>query len=106
MRFLAASFLIVTISAAQVPERFEVASLKPSRPGTRFSSTTDQAQLNCSAHTLMALIRTAYPDIAVESWRVSGGAARPGSPKTPGIWQPGCHLACPATRNAYIVGLK
>jgi uncharacterized protein (TIGR03435 family) len=73
MRFLAASFLMVTISAAQVPERFEVASLKPSHPGTRFSSTTDQAQVNCSAHTLMALIRTAYPDIAVESWRVSGG---------------------------------
>lgn len=58
---------------AQVPDTFEVASLKPSQPGTRFSSKLDAAQFNCTAHSLLNLIQRAYSCIEVEPWRVTSG---------------------------------
>ena len=61
--------------AAQAPDTFEVASLKPSLPGTRFTSKLDAAQFNCTAHSLLNLIQSAYPDIEVQPWRVAGGPA-------------------------------
>jgi bla regulator protein BlaR1 len=61
--------------SAQSPDTFEVASLKPSRPGTRLTSTLDAAQFRCTAHTLMQLLMSAYPDIEVQPWKVSGGPA-------------------------------
>jgi uncharacterized protein (TIGR03435 family) len=75
---LAILILLIATGApggAQAPDTFEVFSLKPSRPGTRFKSTLDAAQFICSANSLMSLIRSAYPDITLESWRVSGGPA-------------------------------
>lgn len=57
------------------PDSFEVAILKPSRPGTRLTSTLDAAQFKCTAHTLMHLLMSAYPDIEVQPWKVSGGPA-------------------------------
>jgi uncharacterized protein (TIGR03435 family) len=71
-------FLLIAASApmgAQAPDAFEVASVKPSLPGTRISSTLDAAQFNCTSHSLMMLIMSAYPDIEVQPWRVSGGPA-------------------------------
>ena len=65
---------VVTL-AAQAPDTFEVASLKPSLPGTRFTSKLDAAQFNCTAHSLLNLIQSAYPDIEVQPWRVAGGPA-------------------------------
>jgi uncharacterized protein (TIGR03435 family) len=59
--------------SAQSPDSFEVASLKPSRPGTGLTSTLDAAQFRCTAHTLMHFIMSAYPDIEVQPWKVSGG---------------------------------
>ena len=61
--------------SAQSIESFEVASIKPSRPGTRLTSTLDGAQFRCTAHTLMHLLMSAYPDIQVQPWNVSGGPA-------------------------------
>jgi len=69
--FLAAA--AVRAQSPQVPDTFEVASLKPSLPGTRFSSKLDRAQFNCTAHSLLNLIQSAYPDIEVQPWRVTGG---------------------------------
>jgi bla regulator protein BlaR1 len=60
---------------AQSTDTFEVVSLKPSRAGTRLTSTLDAAQFRCTAHTLMHLLMSAYPDIEVQPWKVSGGPA-------------------------------
>ena len=76
---LAVQFTMIAAGApiaAQAPETFEVASLKQSRPGSRMSSTLDAAQFNCTAHSLMHLIVSAYPDIEVQPWKVSGGPAQ------------------------------
>ena len=59
--------------SAQSPDTFEVASIKPSRPGTGFSSSLDPAQFTCSAINLLGLILSTYPDISPS--RVSGGPA-------------------------------
>jgi uncharacterized protein (TIGR03435 family) len=70
--------LLIASSAAlsvQAPDVFEVASLKPSRSGARLTSTIDAAQFRCTAHTLMHLLMSAYPDIEVQPWKVSGGPA-------------------------------
>jgi bla regulator protein BlaR1 len=67
--------LLVGAISAQSVDSFEVASLKPSRPGTALTSTLDPAQFRCTAHTLMHLIMSAYPDIEVQPWKVSGGPA-------------------------------
>ncbi len=58
-----------------VDETFEVASLKPSRTGARLTSTLDAAQFRCTAHTLMHFLMSAFPDIEVQPWKVSGGPA-------------------------------
>jgi uncharacterized protein (TIGR03435 family) len=70
---IAALMMAVRTPAAQTPERFEVASLRPSKPGTPFRSDLDRAQFNCSAHTLIALLMSAYPDIEVQPWKLAGG---------------------------------
>ena len=62
--------------AAQSPNSataFEVASVKPSLPGTRFSDSLDPAQLRFSANSLLLLILSTYPDI--DGGRVSAGPA-------------------------------
>jgi len=71
-----AALLLITISrvmSAQPPDAFEVASVKPSQPGTRFTSSLDTAQFTCSNNSLLILILSTYPDITAS--RVSGGPA-------------------------------
>jgi uncharacterized protein (TIGR03435 family) len=72
VRLIAVAALLM---AAQTPDRFEVASLKPSKSGTPFRSTLDRAQFSCTAHSLMILIMSAYPEIEVQPWKLSGGPA-------------------------------
>jgi uncharacterized protein (TIGR03435 family) len=76
---IAATFWLLATAvgtlSAQIPDTFEVASLKPSLPGTRFTSKLDAAQFNCTAHSLLNLIQSAYPDFEVQTTRVAGGPA-------------------------------
>jgi uncharacterized protein (TIGR03435 family) len=77
MRYTVVALLLLVaasqIISAQPPETFEVASVKPSRPGAIFSSTLDPAQFACSRNSLLMLIVSTYPEFPV--WRISGGPA-------------------------------
>ncbi len=81
MRQLAAfAFLVLSTSpaAAQTPEQpetFEVATLKPSAPGTRFGMKLDQAQFTCTGVNLFILAMSAWPEIEAQPWKLSGGPA-------------------------------
>ncbi len=71
---LVATLLVTVVSqlaTAQPPDEFEVASVKPSAPGTRFTSKLDTAQFNCTGNSLLILILSTYPDVSAS--RVSGG---------------------------------
>jgi hypothetical protein len=71
---LASAVLLLTASlaVAQPSHTFEVASVKPSRPGTLSETSLDPAHFVCSGMTLLGLILSAYH---VPAWRISGGAA-------------------------------
>jgi uncharacterized protein (TIGR03435 family) len=71
---VSATLLLIAASqmvSAQSSDTFEVASVKPSRPGTTFTSRLDPAQFTCTANSLLFLILSTYPDAVY--WRVSGG---------------------------------
>lgn len=70
-RFALFALIMAAQTGAQPPGSFEVAALKPSAPDARFSSRLDRAQFVCTAHTLMLLIQSAWPDLP--AWRVAGG---------------------------------
>lgn len=81
MKTAATPFLVIAFGclaqslAAQSPDSaaFEVASVKPSRPGTRFNDSLDPAELRFFANSLLILILSAYPDISAS--RLAGGPA-------------------------------
>ena len=70
-RALAAILLLLTAtSTAAQSLTFEVASIKPSRPGTRAGASLDAAHFICSGMALRGLIFGAY---RIPAWQLSGG---------------------------------
>jgi uncharacterized protein (TIGR03435 family) len=77
MRCALVAVLLLVIANETIPaqpsESFEVASVKPSRPGTLFNSKLDPALFTCSANSLLVLILGTYPDVSAS--RIAGGPA-------------------------------
>jgi bla regulator protein blaR1 len=67
--FAALLLLTAKVTASQSPT-FEVATVKPSRPGSPAGARLDAAQFTCSGMALRGLVFSAY---RIPAWRLSGG---------------------------------